>query len=75
MQLEKGWNYLQNGSEICGYRVMKYGFHLKITTTYIEDEEGNYEELLNKEDYDSYGEKEVIYKVDSKKMDMSWDKV
>lgn len=42
---------------------------------YIEDEEGNYEELLNKEDYDSYGEKEVIYKVDSKKMDMSWDKV
>lgn len=42
---------------------------------YIEDEEGNYEELLNKEDYDSYGEKEVIYKVDSEKMDMSWDKV
>ena len=42
---------------------------------YIEDEEGNYEELLNKEDYDSYREKEVIYKVNSEKMDMSWDKV
>lgn len=42
---------------------------------YIEDEEGNYEELLNKEDYDSYGEKEVIYQVNSEKMDMSWDKI
>lgn len=42
---------------------------------YIEDEEGNCEELLNKEDYDSYREKEVIYKVNSEKMDMSWDKV
>lgn len=42
---------------------------------YIEDEEGNYEELLNKEDYDSYREKEVIYKVNSEKMDISWDKV
>ena len=42
---------------------------------YIEDYEGNCEELLNKEDYDSYGEKEAIYKVDSEKMDMSWDKV
>lgn len=42
---------------------------------YIEDEEGNYEELLNKEDYDSYGEKEVIYQVNSEKMDTSWDKV
>lgn len=42
---------------------------------YIEDEEGSYEELLNKEDYDSYGEKEVIYQVNSEKMDTSWDKV
>ena len=42
---------------------------------YIEDEEGNYEELLNKEDYDSYREKEVIYQVNSEKMDTSWDKV
>lgn len=42
---------------------------------YIEDEEGNCEELLNKEDYDSYNEKEIVYKVNSEKMDASWDKV
>lgn len=42
---------------------------------YIEDEEGNYTELLNKEDYDSYDGKEVVYKVNSEKMDTSWDKV
>ena len=41
----------------------------------IEDEEGNYTELLSKEDYDSYDEKEIIYKVNSEKMDTSWDKV
>lgn len=42
---------------------------------WIEDEDGNCTELLSKEDYDSYGEKEVIYKVNSEKMDASWDKV
>ena len=42
---------------------------------HIEDEEGNYIDLLNKEDYDSYDEKEIIYKVNSEKMDTSWDKV
>ena len=42
---------------------------------YIEDEEGNYTELLSKEDYDSYDEKEIIYEVNSEKMDTSWDRV
>ena len=42
---------------------------------YIEDEEGNYTQLLSKEDYDSYKEKEVIYQVNSEKMDTSLDKV
>lgn len=42
---------------------------------WVEDKDENYTELLSKEDYDSYREKEVIYQVDSKKMDMSWDKV
>ena len=42
---------------------------------YIEDEEGNCIQLLNKEDYDSYDEKEFIYQVNSEKMDTSWDKV
>ena len=42
---------------------------------YIEDEEGNYTELLSKEDYDSYDEKEIIYEVNYKKMDTSWDNV
>ena len=42
---------------------------------WIEDEDGNCTELLSKEDYDSYREKEVIYQVNSEKMDMSWDKV
>lgn len=42
---------------------------------WIEDEDGNCTELLSKEDYDSYGEKEVIYQVNSEKMDTSWDKV
>lgn len=42
---------------------------------YIEDEEGNYTELLSKEDYDSYDEKEIIYEVNSEKMDTSWDNV
>lgn len=45
------------------------------TAIYIEDEEENYEELLNKEDYDSYDEKEIIYQVNSEKMNTSWDKV
>lgn len=40
---------------------------------YIEDEEGNYTQLLSKEDYDSYKEKEVIYQVNSEKMDTSLD--
>lgn len=42
---------------------------------HIEDEEGNYIDLLSKEDYDSYDEKEIIYEVNSEKMDTSWDKV
>ena len=42
---------------------------------YIEDEEGNYTELLSKEDYDSYDEKEIIYEVNSEKMDTAWDMV
>lgn len=42
---------------------------------YIEDEDGNYEDILSKEDYDSYKEKEVIYQVNSEKMDTSWDNV
>lgn len=42
---------------------------------YIEDEEGNYTQLLSKEDYDSYDEKEIIYEVNYKKMDTSWDNV
>ena len=42
---------------------------------WIEDEYENYIELLSKEDYDSYREKEVIYQVNSEKMDTSWDKV
>lgn len=42
---------------------------------YIEDEEGNYTELLSKEDYDSYDEKEIIYEVNSEKMDTAWDRV
>lgn len=41
----------------------------------IEDEEGNYTELLSKEDYDSYDEKEIIYEVNYEKMDASWDNV
>lgn len=42
---------------------------------WIEDEYGNCIELLNKEDYDSYDEKEFVYRVNSEKMDTSWDKV
>lgn len=42
---------------------------------WIEDEYENYIELLSKEDYDSYRGKEVIYKVNSEKMDTSWDKI
>ena len=42
---------------------------------WIEDEYENYIELLSKEDYDSYREKEVIYQVNSEKMDTFWDKV
>lgn len=42
---------------------------------HIEDEEGNYTELLSKEDYDSYDEKEIIYEVNYEKMDTSWDNV
>ena len=42
---------------------------------WIEDEYENNIELLSKEDYDSYDEKEIIYKVNSEKMDTSWDKV
>lgn len=42
---------------------------------WIEDEYENYIELLSKEDYDSYDEKEIIYQVNSEKMDTSWDKV
>lgn len=42
---------------------------------WIEGEYENYIELLSKEDYDSYREKEVIYQVNSEKMDTSWDRV
>ena len=42
---------------------------------WIEDEYGNCIELLNKEDYDSYDEKEFVYRVNFEKMDTSWDKV
>ena len=42
---------------------------------HIEDEYENYTKLLSKEDYDSYREKEIIYQVNSEKMDTSWDKV
>lgn len=42
---------------------------------YIEGEEGDYEELLSKKDYDSYEEKQVIYQVNREKMDTSWDRV
>lgn len=42
---------------------------------YIEGKEGDYEELLSKEDYDSYDEKEIIYQVNSEKIDTSWDRV
>ena len=42
---------------------------------WVEDKDENYTELLSKEDYDSYREKEVIYQVNSEKMDTSWDKV
>lgn len=42
---------------------------------WIEDEYGNCIELLNKEDYDSYDEKEFVYRVNSEKMDTSWDNV
>lgn len=42
---------------------------------WIEDEYENYIELLSKEDYDSYREREVVYQVNSEKMDTSWDKV
>ena len=45
------------------------------SSIWIEDEDGNCTELLSKEDYDSYGEKEIIYQVNSGKMDTSWDKV
>lgn len=42
---------------------------------WVEDKDENYTELLSKEDYDSYDEKEIVYKVNSEKMDTSWDKV
>lgn len=42
---------------------------------WIEDEYENYIELLSKEDYDSYREREVVYQVNSEKMETSWDKV
>ena len=42
---------------------------------WVEDKDENYTELLSKEDYDSYDEKEIIYEVNSEKMDTSWDKV
>lgn len=42
---------------------------------WVEDEYENYIELLSKEDYDSYNEKEIVYKVNSEKMDTSWDKI
>lgn len=45
------------------------------SSIWIEDEDGNCTELLSKEDYDSYGDKEIIYQVNSGKMDTSWDKV
>ena len=41
----------------------------------LEDEEGNCIDLLSKEDYNSYDEKEIIYRVNSEKMDTSWDKI
>ena len=42
---------------------------------WVEDEYENYIELLSKEDYDSYNEKEIVYRVNSEKMDTSWDNV
>lgn len=42
---------------------------------WIENEDGDYEELYDKEDYDSYEEKQVIYQVNREKMDTSWDRV
>lgn len=42
---------------------------------WIENEDGDYEELFDKEDYDSYEEKQVIYQVNREKMDTSWDRV
>ena len=42
---------------------------------WIENEDGDYEELFDKEDYDSYEEKQVIYQVNQEKMDTSWDRV
>lgn len=45
------------------------------SSIWIEDGDGNCTELLSKEDYNSYEEKEIIYRVNSEKMDTSWDKV
>lgn len=42
---------------------------------WVEDEYENYIELLSKEDYDSYNEKEIVYKVNLEKMDKHWDNV
>lgn len=42
---------------------------------WIENEDGDYEELFDKEDYDSYEEKRIIYQVNQEKMDTSWDRV
>lgn len=40
---------------------------------YFENNEGDFEELTNKDEYDLYDEKEIMYKVNSEKMDNSWD--
>lgn len=45
------------------------------TAICFDSEDDGYAEIVSKEGYDSYDEKEIIYQVNSEKMDTSWDKV
>ena len=42
---------------------------------YFENTEGEFEELINRTEYNLYDEKEIIYKVNLEKMDKHWDNV
>lgn len=42
---------------------------------YFENTEGEFEELMNRTEYNLYDEKEIIYKVNLEKMDKHWDNV